>query len=185
MNVDKLLVLDLDETLIYATTREREQPADFRVGAYYVYKRPHVDRFLALCMARFTIGVWTSASPLYAAGVVRHLFTAPDQLRFVWAADRCTRVYDAESGDYYWRKNLVKLCRRGYRREAIVAVDDTPQKWERSYGNLVRVAPFFGDPGDIELPLLAAYLEELRSAPNVRTIEKRGWRASLATLPLL
>ncbi|MDQ4120460.1 MAG: hypothetical protein M3209_03335 [Acidobacteriota bacterium] len=36
----KLLVLDLDETLIYATEEELERKADFRAGQYLVYKRP-------------------------------------------------------------------------------------------------------------------------------------------------
>lgn len=33
----KLLVLDLDETLIFGTERELERPCDFSVGPYFVY----------------------------------------------------------------------------------------------------------------------------------------------------
>jgi RNA polymerase II subunit A small phosphatase-like protein len=61
-------------------------------------------------------------------------------------------------------------------------VDDTPQKWERSYGNLVRVAPFEGDSKDDELARLLVYLDHLRNEPNVRRVEKRNWRRSAASL---
>jgi carboxy-terminal domain RNA polymerase II polypeptide A small phosphatase len=56
-------------------------------------------------------------------------------------------------------------------------VDDSPEKHTRNYGNLVRVAPFTGDPADTELASLARYLRQLATQPNVRCIEKRGWRS--------
>jgi len=65
---------------------------------------------------------------------------------------------------------------RRYPLESVIVVDDTPRKWEQSYGNLVRVAPFFADAGDDELLHLTAYLAELREVANVRRVEKRGWR---------
>jgi RNA polymerase II subunit A small phosphatase-like protein len=69
---DKLLILDLDETLVFATEEPLpgRRAADFRVGPYHVYKRPHLDTFLAACRSWFEMAVWTSASPLYAAQVV-------------------------------------------------------------------------------------------------------------------
>jgi RNA polymerase II subunit A small phosphatase-like protein len=182
MQKDKLLILDLDETLIYASETLLERPADFRVGRFYVYKRPHLAAFLEQCLSWFTVGVWTSASPAYARGIVEALFPVPSVPEFVWASDRCTRVYDTELCEYYWRKNLKKIQRKGYSRESIIVVDDTPQKWERSYGNLVRVAPFEGDSKDDELARLLVYLDHLRNEPNVRRVEKRNWRRSAASL---
>ena len=58
-------------------------------------------------------------------------------------------------------------------------MDDTPSKYARSFGNLVTVREFVGDRADDELRLLARYLRTLLPAPNVRTIEKRGWRDRL------
>lgn len=65
----------------------------------------------------------------------------------------------------------------------MLAVDDSPWKYARSYGNLVTVSEFLGDPDDDELPRLAAYLDTLREVPNVRTLEKRRWRERGAALP--
>ena len=86
----KLLVLDLDETLIFATKTAQNYPADFQVGKYLVYKRPHVDEFLRTCYQWFEVAVWTSASPDYAVEVVAHLFK--EKPSFVWSADQCALV---------------------------------------------------------------------------------------------
>ena len=54
---------------------------------------------------------------------------------------------------------------------------EAPEKHKDNYGNLVRVSDFTGDPADRELLLLKDYLNRLKLEPNVRTIEKRNWRA--------
>ena len=107
--------------------------------------------------------------------VLERIFPA-GALEFVWSSQRCTLTRDWTTGDYTTVKNLRKLKARGYPLESIIAVDDTPSKYARSYGNLVSVREFVGDPTDDELPLLAAYLQELAPVPNVRTVEKRRWR---------
>jgi len=177
---DRLLVLDLDETLIYATDLPlTNREADFRIGRWYVYKRPSVDSFLEGCHARFArVAVWTSASATYAAAVVAHLFPERGEwLTFVWSGERCTERYDHETGESVSCKDMGKLRRRlRVDLATVIAVDDSPEKHRRGYGNLVRVRPFFGDPADDELPALLAYLDHLRHAPNVRAVEKRNWR---------
>jgi TFIIF-interacting CTD phosphatase-like protein len=74
---------------------------------------------------------------------------------------------------------LKKVKRQGYALESIIAIDDTPKKWEQSYGNLLRVKPFEGDETDRELKHLLVYLNTLKDAINIRTIEKRGWREQI------
>ena len=180
MSSTKLLILDLDETLIYATERCLDRKPDFLVGEYFVYKRPYLDTFLQTCFDRFDVAVWTSSTSDYATEVVTEIFTAPQDLVFVWARDRCTRGFDPEFYEYYYRKTLKKVKRRkGYALESIIAVDDTPQKWYQSYSNLVRVQPFEGDESDNELLQLPIYLERLSMVENVRSIEKRGWRSKI------
>ena len=180
---DKLLILDLDETLIHATETSLVQQSDFSVYNYHVYKRPYLDTFLATCLDWFDVAVWTSSGSEYAAEVVNAIFPAPQALAFVWTSDRCWIVYnynyDLIDGDYpryYSRKPLKKVKRQGYNLESVIAIDDTPKKWEKSYGNLVTVKPFEGDRSDRELKYLLVYLDTLRNEENIRSIEKRGWR---------
>jgi RNA polymerase II subunit A small phosphatase-like protein len=73
-------------------------------------------------------------------------------------------------------KDLKKLRKRGYDLNQIIVVDNTPQKLNRNYGNLVRIDDFEGDLSDRELKRLMRYLEDLVKADNIRTVEKRGWK---------
>jgi len=54
----KLLVLDLDETLVFSTEQELHRPADLRVAGYHVYKRPYLDAFLDYAFANFHPRGW-------------------------------------------------------------------------------------------------------------------------------
>ena len=171
-----LLVLDLDETLIYASESPLDRSADFVVAPYHVYERPGVGDFIAHVSRHFSLGVWSSSSPAYAAAICGHLFGCGDRLEFVWASDRCTPTRDLENDSWSQSKRLAKLKRRGFRLERVLMVDDSPEKHTKNYGNLVQVRPFEGDLSDQELPLLAVYLESLAEVPNVRAVEKRRWR---------
>jgi RNA polymerase II subunit A small phosphatase-like protein len=173
-----LVVLDLDETLVYASDEgllEGSDP-DFYVGQYPVYKRPHVDSFLRDLFQEFRVAVWTSSSPSYAWEMVSKLFgSLQDELLFVWDSSRCTQKFDPEKMEWYWLKNLKKAKRRGFDLSRTVAVDDTPLKYKKSYGNLVRMRAFEGGEDDW-LPALLKYLRWLNNKPDVRTVEKRGWK---------
>lgn len=177
----KLLVLDLDETLVYADLQPLDREADFRIFEYHVYRRPYLDRFLRFCGARFRVAVWTSSSGDYAAEIVDRVFPEPEALEFVWSRARCSIRFDPEEREQYWQKRLKKLRRLGYALEQVIAVDDTPRKHEQNYGNLVRVREFLGDPADDELLRLEAYLLWLEHVPNVRAVEKRGWQWKIET----
>jgi len=177
-NSSKLLILDLDETLIYAADEALERPPDFTTTDYVVYKRPGLDEFLEFCSNHFRVAVWTSAGTSYAEQVVSHIFSISYPLDFVWAYPRCTRRYDGEMMETYYIKNLSKLKRQGYKLEQVLMIDDTPRKLESSYGNLIRIKPWDGNLSDRELAPLQKYLLKLRDVDNVRTIEKRWWRSS-------
>ena len=173
-----LLILDLDETLIFGSDRGVPR-ADFRVGPFDVMRRPHVDRFLSGVADGFDLAVWTSAGEAYAAGVVANVFgPLADRLAFVWSASRCTRKLDPDTGEVCDAKHLRKLRRRGVSLARLLVVDDSPEKHRQNYGNLVRVTPFTGDPADTELLDLLPFLERLRDVPDVRRVEKRGWRST-------
>lgn len=179
---DKLLVLDLDETLVHATAQPERvgRAPEHLVGPYALYRRPHLDEFLAHVFADFeAVGIWTSSTPMYANQVVKWLGVR-DQLRFLWASDRCTRAFDPETMTRTSIKPLQKLVRAWHvPKEKVLFVDDSPEKIQRSYGNYIRVQAFEGSLDDDELVWLARYLQRLGPVPNVRTIEKRGWRGNL------
>ena len=178
---DKLLVLDIDETLVHACEEPLARPADLRVAGYHVYERPGVRVFLERVLELFTIGVWTSSGEGYASLVVSALLER-GRVAFVHARDRCVPRRDLETFELVWLKDIRKLRSTGFPKERIVFVDDSPEKIARSYGNLVRVSPVEGATDDRELEALLAYLElEIGPAANVRALEKRGWRRRYPT----
>ena len=173
---DKLLVLDLDETLVHARTAALERTPDFMVPPYAIYRRPHLDAFLEQVFASFAhVAVWTASTLPYALPVLDSILDR-DRLAFVWGRERCTYRFDRETGEHVLLKPITKLRRAGFRREHILYVDDSPEKLVRSYSNLVPIRPFVGDPDDGELPMVLAYLHQLGPLDNVRPIEKRWWR---------
>ncbi|TMJ17231.1 MAG: phosphoprotein phosphatase [Alphaproteobacteria bacterium] len=186
-----LLILDLDETLIYATETRLERDPDFTVYDYHVYRRPWLDEFLAGCDRQFDLAVWSSASDLYVKAVVAHIFPDPSRLHFVWGRSRATlrRMSQGEDGHMFdpWDHThyltpLSKVRRAGWPLERVLIVDDTPEKCIRNYGNAIYPRPYEGDEADDELKLLAVYLEQIKDIPNVRSIEKRRWKELAARL---
>jgi RNA polymerase II subunit A small phosphatase-like protein len=173
-----LLILDLDETLVHATRQPLDYAPVSQIGPYAVYLRPGVQDFLESIAGHFRLAVWTSSSATYAEAIVAMLFADASALEFVWSRERCTPRRDFERDVWVDTKSLHKVKRRGYDLRKVVVVDDTPQKYARSYGNLVIVRPFEGDRADDELTHLAPYLQRLAKEPDVRRIEKRGWRRS-------
>ena len=178
-----LLILDLDETLIHATEASLDQPADFQVAHFNVYKKPFLEEFIHTVRQSFLLAVWSSASDDYVSEIVSRIFGEETKLEFAWGRSRCTHrrnlrldEFRDNTDDYHYLKTLKKVKRQGYKLERILIVDDTPQKLRRNYGNAIYIRKYQGDPADNELLVLAEYLEYLKNEENVRAIGKRGWQ---------
>lgn len=188
-----LLILDLDETLIHATSKPVDTNWDFDLFGYKVYKRPYLDVFLDAIKDSFLVAVWSSASDDYVEAVVKIIFPENYPLEFVWGRSRCTYKsnyqlieesgYNDPYSHYDYIKRLDKLRKRGYSKEKILIVDDTPRKSMYNYGNVIYPVEFSGQLNDDELYWLSKYLDTLKYADNVRTIEKRNWKTKIKHQP--
>ncbi|RZK31813.1 MAG: phosphoprotein phosphatase [Hymenobacter sp.] len=187
MPAEKLLILDLDETLIHASATEVRPGADFQVFHYFVYQRPGLADFLLACAQHFKLAIWSSASDDYVQAVVRQLLPPGITLEFVWGRSRCTPFttpqlneygyYNLDAASSYeYAKRLKKVRRRGFSLQQTLIVDDTPAKVQHNYGNAIYIKPYLGEVADEELQHLAAYLLLLKQEENFRTVEKRHWR---------
>lgn len=172
----QLLILDLDETLVFGAEQPLDRDCDFQIGPYYVYKRPYLKEFLAAVSEWFELAVWSSAGGAYVQGIVEQIFPEPAALRFVWSRERCTQRLHPEWLDYYWLKNLKKVKRLGFSLDCVLMIDDSPEKLEQQFGNHLRVRPFVGQLEDRELHDVLPFLDRLRAIENVRAVEKRHWR---------
>lgn len=183
----KLVVLDLDETLIHASEKLIHKKYSFQVFNYFVYKRPFLSEFLSELKNHFQVAVWSSASDDYVAEVVAKIFPKNYPLAFVWGRSKCTLQIDSQSiddygyFDYFNHMNYVKILKKVAKKKFarlkdILIVDDTPRKCKYNYGNAIYPSEFLGDYNDSELPLLMDYLISIKEVENVRTLEKRNWK---------
>lgn len=173
---NKLLVLDLDETLVHATEKKLEREPDFQVFDFFIYKRPGLDIFLEQCLEMFEVAVWTSSGGDYANQVVNFIFKEREKLKILLTSSHCIRRFDHDLGYHYTVKDLRKMKKKtGFSLESIIMVDDSKEKLERNYGNVILVNEFTGQEGDEELSKLLKYLEVVGGAENVRQIDKLHW----------
>ena len=113
----KLLVLDLDETLIFATPDPLVRPADFRLFDYHIYKRPFLEPFIDVVAQHFALAVWSSASDDYVELVVENIWPRHIPLEFVWGRSRATmrrvitdEFFAGDASDHLnYRKPLLKV----------------------------------------------------------------------------
>ena len=95
---NKLIVLDLDATLIsaqsldkYENNKKNAKKAEkftkqYRMENYYhVFGRPHLDAFLDFLFSNFKVAVWTAASQMYALSIIENfILTKPERkLEFI------------------------------------------------------------------------------------------------------
>lgn len=181
VRVKPLLILDLDETLVYTTEGPLAGRAhDFVVGDLHVHKRPGVDQFLRQLQEHYELAVWSAGGALYVEPTVAWLFAGLDAPTFVWSSRRCTRRFDPESQQAYFIKDLRKVRKLGFDGTRMLIVDDLQLNCVRNYGAAVYVRSYQGEVDDDELFHLATYLATLASEPNFRTVEKRYWRDTVS-----
>jgi RNA polymerase II subunit A small phosphatase-like protein len=187
MPLEKLLILDLDETLIHASATPVREEFDFQVFQYFVYQRPGLAGFLTTCAQHFKLAVWSSASDDYVQAIVERILPPGIRLEFMWGRSRCTPFTTPQLDDYgyynldgpssyEYAKRLKKVRRRGFSLAQTLIVDDTPAKVQQNYGNAIYIKPYLGSLEDEELSYLLPYLLTLKDAENFRIIEKRHWR---------
>lgn len=181
-----LIILDLDETLLFATQNELDYPPHHVIWPYHVYLRPFFHSFLGKIQPHFELALWSSASDEYVEAMVKTVFPKDFEFHFFWGRSRCTPLLHAGHEGHYrpdevlghqlFVKKLKKVKRIfKWPMERILIVDDTPEKCLDNYGNAIYINEFNGERDDVELLKLTDYLISLKDVPNVRAIEKRGW----------
>lgn len=166
----KLLVLDLDETLVHSSFKP-VQDADFFVDIeldntihrVYVRKRPGVDLFLKEVAKEYELVVFTASLSKYADPVMDVL----DPERYV-----CARLFREHcvyhSGNYV--KDLTKL---GRPMDQIIIVDNSPFSFMFQPENAIPITSWFQDKSDWELYLLIDFLNDMADCADVCTVLAR------------
>lgn len=184
----KLLILDIDETLIHADYNLSDYDFTVDNGNIKVKKRPHLDLFLNdLQDLDFDIAFWSSGSDDYVNEIVNKIYSNKYKTPlFIWGRSRCSLKYliknDSLSyfSDYRAEPTYVKKLSKvknkfNIKLQNMLIVDDSPEKCIENYGNHIYINPFIDNNHDNSLLKLHSYLIYLEDKDNYRIIEKRGW----------
>jgi RNA polymerase II subunit A small phosphatase-like protein len=154
----KLVIFDLDETLVHARSSLLPHAPSFAHPPYFVYQRPFICELLTALRPHYDFAVWSSASRDYVDAVVEKIFATEFELKFAWAVERCVQRVHTQSNGYVYIKDLRKVQGQGYPVERIVIVDDSPEKIARQPKNHLPIRPFLGQEDDRELLTIAEKL---------------------------
>lgn len=146
MKMKKLIILDLDNTLIYGTTTKRKLSANilFHFSKYLViYERPYAKEFVKWCHTIGDVVVFTTAEHEYASKICEHLEINPVEL---FSREDCLVV----NGSYV--KSVPNYYFDVY--DSITIIDDISEIWDKeshSKCRIIGVKAFTGKVVDDEL----------------------------------
>jgi len=169
-----LIIFDLDETLIFSTKELQDRFEDFKIGDFYVFKRPFLDSVLVNLSLYFSLAIWSSGTEDYVKDITEKLISTGVKFEFVWSRVNCTLHFDIDYNDYFYIKKIDKVRKFGFSREKILIVEDLYKNVHMNYGNAIIVSPFRGSD-DNELLSLCNYLLTFKNIQNVLNIDKRNW----------
>ncbi|XP_075763168.1 CTD nuclear envelope phosphatase 1 isoform X2 [Pelodiscus sinensis] len=176
----KILVLDLDETLIHShhdgvlrPTVRPGTPPDFILKVvidkhpvrFFVHKRPHVDFFLEVVSQWYELVVFTASMEIYGSAVADKLDNNRSILGRRYYRQHCT----LELGSYIKDLSVVHSDL-----SSIVILDNSPGAYRSHPDNAIPIKSWFSDPSDTALLNLLPMLDALRFTADVRSVLSRN-----------
>lgn len=170
----KCLLLDLDETLIFAhneySDTEYDEAIDLYIGdgrthRILVYYRPYLQEFLEHVSKHWEIGVFTSSSSIYANSIIQRIDPENKFFNFRLYKQSCYR-----DNNNHLIKDLTIMANRDIRQTLIV--DNSIDSVLMDLENCVPCVPFYGDKKDDELVRLARFLDQLVPVKDVRDFNR-------------
>jgi len=166
----KLLVLDLDETLVHSGFSKpdnydheviiRHKNTEYII---YVQKRPGFDFFMENVIQQFDVCIFTASLAEYSIPVIKRILPSFPESNIL-TREHCIQI----------QRILVKdlsIFKRDF--SNIIIVDNSPLSFQMNIENGIVVPAFVGDPtDDYLLNELLPYVQELDKCEDVR--EKIG-----------
>lgn len=166
----KLLVLDLDETLVHSRFETFGEEADFSFtlvdgGAiYHVKLRPGVRSFLQRVAGLFDVMVFTASDKEYADKVIDFLDPTRALISRRAYLDSGIDLPKSQGG---YVKDLSVFA---HDLAQIAIIDNCPHNYRLQKNNGIPITSWYVDPNDRELASLLPFLEGLVAVEDVRPI---------------
>ena len=184
----KILVIDLDETLIHSVSRgtthvnssqghiiEVKFASSGVSTLYYVHKRPYCDLFLARVSEWYEIAIFTASMKEYADPVIDWLESSlPGKFaRRLYRSDCTLRDgvgYIKDLSIFTRPSTTSKVQTQDVGLNEIIIIDNSPVSYAMNVDNAIQVEGWINDQTDTDLLNLIPFLESLRYATDVRNI---------------
>ncbi|CAB3404919.1 unnamed protein product [Caenorhabditis bovis] len=176
----KILVLDLDETLIHShhdgVLRPMVKPGtppDFTIRVvidrhpvkFSVHERPHVNLFLTVVSQWYELVVFTASMEVYGSNVADKLDKGRGILKRRYFRQHCTMDVGGYTKDLSAiHPDLSSIC----------ILDNSPGAYRKFPHNAIPIPSWFSDPNDTCLLNLLPFLDALRFTSDVRSILSRN-----------
>eukprot|EP00112_Aurelia_sp_Birch-Aquarium-sp1_P000930 Seg1091.10 transcript_id=Seg1091.10/GoldUCD/mRNA.D3Y31 product="CTD nuclear envelope phosphatase 1A" protein_id=Seg1091.10/GoldUCD/D3Y31 len=180
----KIMVLDLDETLVHSHTDglakptvKPSMPADFTVKVtidrhpvrFHVHKRPHADFFLNVVSQWYDLAVFTASMEVYGAAVTDQLDKNKGVLKKRYFRQHC-------KVDIFGFTKDLRIISSDL--SSIFIIDNSPGAYRENRHNGIPIVSWFADPSDKALLNLLPVLDALRFTSDVRSILSRNLHQS-------
>lgn len=203
-----VLVLDMDETLIFKScydaepykNRERTREAgplkdclvqkldplksQSKLERYgHIALRPGVQTFLETVTTKYETYILTAADECKANPVLDYLESLSESIEF---AGRWCAAYKEHVPKLFGNKKmLAKIPELEDRLHRVVLVDNDPVTFLDTPDNGILVNSFYEDPCDDTLSLVVTILEEIENAPDVRPLLRDKFQMGAALTELI
>lgn len=172
---NKLVIFDLDETLIHARTAQLDRPADINIDPLHIYVRPFASDLISRAAQRFTVAIWSAGSPRYVEVISEHLLAAKVEPLFVWDRERCSKKSSFFSFSEIFTKDLTMVEEFGFGLESVLIIEDDPVKIADFKDNAIIVRQYLGEAEDSELERLSGYFDAIDTVSDIRDLDKNLW----------
>jgi len=176
----KVLVLDLDETLIHShhdgvirQTVKPGTPPDFVLKVvidkhpvrFFVYKRPHLDYFLDMVSQWYDLVIFTASMEIYGAAVADKLDNNRGILNRRYYRQHCTLDFGSYTKDLSAVHSDLS---------SIFILDNSPGAYRSYPDNAIPIKSWFSDPSDTALLNLLPMFDSLRFCADLRSVLSRN-----------
>ena len=120
----KLLVLDLDETLIH-TAYSPILGGQFiaNSGLFYLYERPHLKSFLDSILSEYDLAIWSASKAEYVKWVIKSTVLCRYEYLFVNTRRNCKRIL-GKNGSFEYHKDITPYL---FHYDKVIMLDDYPK----------------------------------------------------------
>ena len=139
---NKILVLDLDSTLVYASQNKLQNEMSYKkFNGLYIYIRPYVKNFLLTVSKYYTVFVFTAGIASYASFVVSMLeeHIGMNIITKIYSRNDCYMITPFVIKDLKIITSDLKSC---------ILVDDTLSTSYLQPYNHIHIKAWHGDPND-------------------------------------